>query len=582
MKLKDIVPLLLARKRREVLVEFGEEGNRSSIRFVAYFKRRETMLEGLARNGIVDGIQVHERLGPEITSVTGIVKTEAAGWQVRLSPNGEIHLTHDTYTADMAGSCGFGNPEYVANQNLIVKNFMLDQTSGLPYVMSDGQIEYLAPFQISGNFRAVFFMAERRQSSSKIVSPPNLMQNSQVFLSNKPNMYFLYNLEQSARNSGGWKKRPRESQPEASEITKVAVATMDYGVGQLQLQFGMPLPQEPILGFNAWAGPAGNDFAVMMQSANGSSAGKRDIKNYRLAAGKANETGTKNRTEKEADGDQPSWQDKPPGEKRREPVPLSALKDFKAAIFDLDGVLVDSENAHLETFRQAFAKFRIDVSPSYWKRNYTGIGSRAIVEDVFRKNGIREAVPNMVSKRAGIYQRYIEKNGLPAIPGALKAIELIRESGARAIVASGGQRSHISASLRSIGVSGMPFVGHEDVKNHKPSPDTFLLAAEKAGARPSECIVFEDSLSGIKAAASAGMVCVALSTTLPQSELRGRAAMVAKDFNSPKLRKLLSRLAAKRKGKDRKKLEASDDPVPVPSKKRRGKKLRRPVLIRLG
>ena len=264
----------------------------------------------------------------------------------------------------------------------------------------------------------------------------------------------------------------------------------------------------------------------------------------------------------------------------RKPVPLSSLKNFKAAIFDLDGVLVDSEKAHMETFQQAFSRFGIEISPSYWRRNYAGIGSRAVVEDLFRKNGIKESAPGMVSRRAGIYQQYIGKNGLPAVPGALKAIGLIRESGTRAIVASSGHRSHISASLRSIGVSGMPFVGHEDVKNQKPSPDTFLLAAEKIGAKPSECVVFEDSLSGIRAAASAGMVCVALSTTLRASQLRGRAAIVVKDFNSPNLGKLLSRMIAKRK-KEKGGPQATEKQSLAPAKKRRGKKLRRPVLVRL-
>ena len=105
--------------------------------------------------------------------------------------------------------------------------------------------------------------------------------------------------------------------------------------------------------------------------------------------------------------------------------------------------------------------------------------------------------------------------------------------------------------------------------------------------------MFEDSLSGIQAAASAGMVCVALSTTLPVSQLRGKAAIVVKDFNSPKLRKLLSRLVAKRKeaatasekhgGRKRGKgkQQSSGRPPVAPAKKRLGKRLRRPVLNRL-
>ena len=64
--------------------------------------------------------------------------------------------------------------------------------------------------------------------------------------------------------------------------------------------------------------------------------------------------------------------------------------------------------------------------------------------------------------------------------------------------------------------------------------------------KPSECIVMEDSLAGMKAAAAAGMVCIALTTTLPKKEVKGKAALIVKDFRSPHLRRLLSALFKRR------------------------------------
>ncbi|HIH19167.1 TPA: HAD family phosphatase [Candidatus Micrarchaeota archaeon] len=224
------------------------------------------------------------------------------------------------------------------------------------------------------------------------------------------------------------------------------------------------------------------------------------------------------------------------------PVQLTSLKRFKAAIFDLDGVMVDSEKAHLFTFNQALSGFGIRIKSSFWKRNYTGIGSYAIMKDVFLRNGIKEDVKKWVKKRAALYQEYVESAGLPTIKGFHSIYALLKRHKVHIAVASGGHKPHIAASLRSIGLARMPFVGLEDVKHGKPSPDIFLLAAEKLKAKPSECIIFEDSLAGVEAAKRAGMSCIALTTTVPKNALRGKAALVVRDFSSRALHKLISSL----------------------------------------
>ncbi|MCX6772331.1 MAG: HAD family phosphatase [Candidatus Micrarchaeota archaeon] len=230
---------------------------------------------------------------------------------------------------------------------------------------------------------------------------------------------------------------------------------------------------------------------------------------------------------------------------KAEHVPVSSLKGIKAIIFDLDGVVVDSEHAHLATFNQALEELGIKIEEKTWKHNYTGVGSYRILEDLFRKNHLPYNVKEWVGKRAEIYQKYIEKNGLPEIPGFVAFHSFIKKHGIKTIVASGGHRPHIAASLRSIGLPKMKYVGLEDVKNPKPHPEMFLLAAKKIGVKPSECIVFEDSLAGVTAARSAGMACIALSTTLPAKMLQGRAIAVIPNYNAKRLRKLVVQLVAK-------------------------------------
>ncbi len=228
------------------------------------------------------------------------------------------------------------------------------------------------------------------------------------------------------------------------------------------------------------------------------------------------------------------------------PVPVSSLKKLKAVIFDLDGVIVDSEKSHFDTFNQALAHFGIRLTRRYWKTACTGIGSYAIMEGVFRRNRISEDVRKWVEKRAALYQGYVEKNGLPGIGGFLDFYRFLKVHKIKVAVASGGHKRHIAASLRAIGLPGIPFVGLEDVKRGKPSPDLFLLAAKKLHVKPSECIAFEDSLAGVGAVFRAGMPCIALSTTVSRKALLGKAALIVGDFRPSALKKLMLRLVSGR------------------------------------
>ncbi|MCX8197319.1 MAG: HAD family phosphatase [Candidatus Micrarchaeota archaeon] len=214
----------------------------------------------------------------------------------------------------------------------------------------------------------------------------------------------------------------------------------------------------------------------------------------------------------------------------------------KAVIFDLDGVIVDSEKAHLETFNAVLKPFGVKISPRFWRKHYTGIGSIKIFQDIAKRHKISANIDDLVKQRAKIYHEYIERHGLPAIAGFGKFYSFLAQNKIKAIVASGGHRKHIAASLSSLGLSSLPFVGLEDVSHPKPNPEIFLLAAAKLKVSPSECLVIEDSLSGLQAAKSAGMRAIALSTTLSARQLKGKANWVFKDYNSKGLWKLLGRL----------------------------------------
>ena len=235
------------------------------------------------------------------------------------------------------------------------------------------------------------------------------------------------------------------------------------------------------------------------------------------------------------------------------PVPLSRIRKLKAVIFDLDGSIVDSERAHLVTFNETLAPLGIRIDERSWRKAYAGIGSVAIVEDLFRRHKVDKSVMEWVAKRADAYQKHVERHGLPKISGFMSFHSFLLQNGIKVVVGSSGHKSHISATLKSIGIPDTLFIGLEDVKRIKPAPDIFLRAAEMVGAKPDECLVVEDALSGIMAASSAGMPCIALTTTLPKKELEGKAAVIVSNFKSIRLRRKTMALIKKAKQKKNRK-----------------------------
>jgi|GEM_PF-81696 len=264
---------------------------------------------------------------------------------------------------------------------------------------------------------------------------------------------------------------------------------------------------------------------------------------------------------------------KKPQENMRKPAPLSSLKNFRAAIFDLDGVVVNSEGAHLQSFNELLAPLGVKISRKEWNERYTGIGSRAIFRDVCARNNLRGSVEEWVAKRSEVYHDVVVRNGLKETQGFSSFFKLLEKNGIKCAIASGGHKPHILESMMAINMPRVEFVGLEDVKNAKPSPETFLLAAQKLKVKPSECIVFEDSLAGMRAAAAAGMPCVALSTTLPRAKIVGKAALIVNNFASPVLKKSVAKLLAKSGAK--KKAKAQADWLFPEKRKKTGRNARR-------
>ncbi|WP_311083183.1 HAD family phosphatase [Paenibacillus polymyxa] len=188
----------------------------------------------------------------------------------------------------------------------------------------------------------------------------------------------------------------------------------------------------------------------------------------------------------------------------------SASVPVKAVIFDMDGVLVDSEPIYFEIERSSFAHFGAPMTEEE-HHTYVGVTLESMWRQVLDRHQLSHTVEEALSyHRTNVMQTMIAHEGLVAIDGLERWLDWLQEKGIPVAVASSSPRALIDLIMEKTGL-GRYFdirITGEEVLQGKPAPDIFLYAAEQLGIAPAHCIVIEDSQNGVLAAKSAGMQCI--------------------------------------------------------------------------
>lgn len=193
---------------------------------------------------------------------------------------------------------------------------------------------------------------------------------------------------------------------------------------------------------------------------------------------------------------------------------------IRAVIFDMDGVLVDSEALINAAAIAMFREMGLLVQPDDFLP-FVGAGEDRYIGGVAEYYSFPLDVSAAKKRTYEIYLDFLPA-WLEVFPGVHSLISDCRQTGLLLAVASSADLIKVRANLETIGLP-VAFwdavVTGEDVVHKKPAPDIFLSAAGKLGVRPSECVVVEDSMNGIQAAKAAGMRCVAVATSFPADRL---------------------------------------------------------------
>jgi HAD superfamily hydrolase (TIGR01509 family) len=201
-------------------------------------------------------------------------------------------------------------------------------------------------------------------------------------------------------------------------------------------------------------------------------------------------------------------------------------------IFDMDGVLVDSEPFICKAACMMFAERGLEVAPEDFAP-FVGMGEDRYIGGVAQKYSHEIDILEVKKRTYDIYLEII-KGELTPLPGVFDFIDQCRRRGLRLAVASSADLRKVDGNLTEIGLPLDSFdavVTGDDVERKKPAPDIFLLAAERIGVDASDCLVVEDAVSGVEAAVAAGAKCLAITSSFNRDQLKN-ADFFAQDLAS--------------------------------------------------
>ncbi len=191
-----------------------------------------------------------------------------------------------------------------------------------------------------------------------------------------------------------------------------------------------------------------------------------------------------------------------------------------AAIFDWDGVIVDSSAQHEASWQVLAKKEGRTLPPGHFKKGF-GMKNEVIIPNVLGWAKDPAEIDRLARAKEQVYRDLVDRDGIEPIPGVMEWLATLKAARIPCAIGSSTHRLNIDCVLRHIHLADYfaAIVAGNDVTHGKPAPDIFLKAAERLGYQPARCVVFEDAHVGIEAARAGGMKVVAVTTTHPAESL---------------------------------------------------------------
>lgn len=209
-------------------------------------------------------------------------------------------------------------------------------------------------------------------------------------------------------------------------------------------------------------------------------------------------------------------------------------------IFDMDGVIIDSEPIHNEAEQQVLARYNVAVSLQELQ-GYTGTTAEYMYRALIEKYRLHATWEDLFKEKEFLFFNLL-KGHVEPIVGVIPLIHNLKQQGMKLALATSSQRRLVNVVLDTLGLTNTfdVIVASEDVTRSKPDPEIFLTAAKRLSVNPRECVVIEDSRYGVEAAQAAHMRCVGYSNLHSGNQDLSRANMIIDDFTTCTIQDLLS------------------------------------------
>jgi len=197
-----------------------------------------------------------------------------------------------------------------------------------------------------------------------------------------------------------------------------------------------------------------------------------------------------------------------------------------AALFDWDGVVIDSAHAHEQSWERLSEETGKELPPDHFLRGF-GKRNEVIFPEILKWTNDPDEIRALSLQKEALYRDIVSEQGVRVLPGVRTYLESLHKTGIPCVVGTSTQRENVELIFERENLKQFfqDVVASEDVTHGKPDPEVFLIAAERAGVAPEHCVVFEDATYGIEAAKAGGMKSVGVLTThaeqgLPDADLQ--------------------------------------------------------------
>lgn len=208
------------------------------------------------------------------------------------------------------------------------------------------------------------------------------------------------------------------------------------------------------------------------------------------------------------------------------------LASKKAYIFDMDGVIIDNISFHITALKEFYARFGKTITDEYFQQHINGRTTQELIHDLV-DNPSHEQVMELSEEKEVIYRKIYQPH-LKATAGLLDFLQDAKSRGIKMAVATSAITSNVDFTLDGLNIRHFfdAIIDSTMVKKGKPDPEIYLKAADSLQTKTADCVVFEDAISGIKAAKNAGIQVVGICTTHTKEELADKVDLTSPDFVS--------------------------------------------------